>query len=422
MKIAAFKLLGFWILCIGPFIVDLQAQDCAGVSFYSNEEFLYGRFEVAMRSAAGNGVVSSFFTYNLGLNCTWPVENNEIDIEMTGNTDDVYFTTHYPNLDFYTDIYDSPFNPHESIHDYAMEWEPGIVRWFADGELVNVQDADYVDGLIHAQNIMMNLWASASVGWVGVWDPSIMPVSSEYDYVRYYEYTPGEGDYGTGNNYSFSWEDEFDFLDETRWTVETHGGFGSNYCTFRSTGLEFENGRMIFTMEEDVISELSVPVSFSVDASALDLAPEDVIYLNGTFNSWCGTCEPMTLIEGVWSVSIDLQEGDHEYLFVKNLWEETGGAPIGSECDYLDCDEYANYGFYLDVMAGPVTLETHCWGTCESCTVTSINEGHRSVHKKLLRIIDTLGREVTEHSTGLLIYQYSDGSGEKRMVSVPVVR
>ena len=178
----------FIFLLLLYFPETIQSQECVGGQIYSNEAFLYGRFEVAMRSAQGDGIVSSFFLYNLDVGCNWPDENNEIDIEMTGNSETIFFTTHYPGPWYYTDSLVPDFNPHDSIHFYAIEWEPGIVRWFVDSQLVNVQNQVFVEGLIYPMRIIMNLWASDAVGWVGQWDPSIMPVNSEYEYTRYFEY------------------------------------------------------------------------------------------------------------------------------------------------------------------------------------------------------------------------------------------
>jgi endo-1,3-1,4-beta-glycanase ExoK len=163
------SLLLLLVLC--SFLSTALAQECIGGAIYSQETYLYGRFEVRMQSVAGDGYVSSFFLYNLDDACNWPEENNEIDIEMTGNNEWIQFTTHYPSLTYHTDIFVPDFNPHAAFHDYAIEWEPGIVRWFVDGELANVQDEPYVEELIHPLEIIMNCWASEAVGWVGVWDP-----------------------------------------------------------------------------------------------------------------------------------------------------------------------------------------------------------------------------------------------------------
>ena len=94
----------------------LYAQETVtGAQVLTHENYLHGRFEVAMQSAPGNGIVSSFFLYNWDIGCNWPAENNEIDIEMTGNDEDLHFTTHYPGPWFFSDEYEVDYNPHEEM-------------------------------------------------------------------------------------------------------------------------------------------------------------------------------------------------------------------------------------------------------------------------------------------------------------------
>ena len=57
------------------------SQNYRGAEYRTRDTYLYGRFEVKFKSAAGDGIVSSFFTYN-DLNPTTPW--NEIDIEILG--------------------------------------------------------------------------------------------------------------------------------------------------------------------------------------------------------------------------------------------------------------------------------------------------------------------------------------------------
>jgi len=70
----------------------LYGQEINGGEIFTKESYLYGRFEVVMQSAEGDGIVSSFFLYNAEVNkhCRWPEENNEIDVEMTGNNQPLY--------------------------------------------------------------------------------------------------------------------------------------------------------------------------------------------------------------------------------------------------------------------------------------------------------------------------------------------
>lgn len=355
-----------------------QGQECAGAQVATREPYLYGRFETRMQSAPGNGVVSSFFQYNLDLDCNWPAENNEIDIEMTGNRDDsVQFTTHYPGPWSVTEIVPTAFNPHAGMHEYAFEWEPGVVRWFVDGTLAFTQNAAHVNNLIYPMRVLMNLWAADAPSWVGPWDPSVLPLNSSYDYVRYYAYTPGAGNAGTNDNFTLQWADDFDTFDTDRWTASEFGGFNGNYCTFVSNNVDTINGELRLSITEPLAVTNSL-THFSVDASSLNLSPSDVIFLNGEFNNWCGNCWPMSDSDGdgIWELTVSLPAGNHEYLFTKNGWSEIGGAPRGSSCDFSPCDEFANYGVSVPHEAGAIDTETYCWASCDSCAANDAdNDG-----------------------------------------------
>ena len=398
----------------------IQAQDCNGAAIQTHESYLYGRYETVMQSAAGSGIVSSFFLYNVEADCNWPAENNEIDVEMTGNNQQIYFTTHHPDPTqpwYYGEDFFLGFNPHAGFHKYTVEWEPGIVRWFVDDVLIYTQNEAATNNLQYPMAILMNLWASEAEDWVGVWDPSILPSQSMYDYVKYYSYTPGQGNAGTGNNFTLEWEDHFDFIDSARWEISDFTGFGRNYCTFRSINVEIENNKLVLKITEPEPNPELISVSFSVDVEKLDLAANDQVYLNGTFNNWCGTCAPMTKNGDIWRIDIDLPPGQHQYLFTLNGWDEVGNAPIESECDYNPCDQYANYGLLLSSGSPDLELGTVCWEECTDCISLSANtlDGSQE-NRKIIKIVDLLGREVEKTPGQVLIYFYDDGSVEKEMI------
>lgn len=403
-------------------LLPSYSQECIGGAIRTHEAYLYGRFEVAMKSAEGDGVVSSFFLYNIDLDCNWPEEVNEIDIEMTGNNETVQFTTHYPpgnpggNPWSVTNDQTYGFNPHDSIHEYAFEWEPGVVRWFIDDQLVYVQDQAFVDGLIYPMRILMNLWAADAPTWTGVWDPSIMPLQSEYEYVKFYEHTPGTGNFGTNNNFTFQWEDQFDNYDPNRWEITQFGGFGGNFCSFEASSVEFTGGKLLLKLEEPVTTNEMVPVTFSVDLSNESLLPGDNIFLNGGFNNWCGNCELMSEADDIWTVTIELPPGKHQYLFTKNFWQENGGAPQGSSCDFEPCDEWLNYGIEIPYGSAPIVLETHCWGECEACSTINLPEFLIEENRQLIRITNLLGQEVAFSENTPLLFHYDDGVVEQRLI------
>ncbi len=394
---------------------NLHSQDCTSAEIISKESFQYGRFEVAMQSAPGDGIISSFFLYNKDAGCEWPTNNNEIDIEMTGNNDLIYLTSHHPGENqtwFYGDTFEFNFSPHLSINDYAIEWEPGIVRWFVNNDLVYVQDEPAAEDLVYPMAIFMNIWATDFVDWAGVWNPSVMPQMAKYDYVKYYSYSPGEGNIGTNRNFTFEWEDHFETLDTSRWEVSDFKQLGHSYCDFRTNYASVSSGMLELKIDEAYASDIMIPVTFSVNVAGQNLSSSDKVYLNGTFNNWCGSCNLMEEDGDIWSLTLSLPPGRYEYLFTINEWEISGGAPAGSACDYLPCDEYNNYGFLLSEGENEKVLTTYCWGECSACMSTSTHDIQIQEDRKLLGIYDLMGRKAERVRNQVLIYVYSDGSIE----------
>ena len=228
-------------------------QDCLGGEIRTFESYNYGRFEVKMKPALGNGYVSSFFTYHDFWETpygSWETYINEIDIEFTGNLNNsIQFTTHHPGNWSLTHINDLNFNPFDDYHDYAFEWTPTYVKWFVNGVEVYSQTEDVVDDLVYPHKIMMNIWSAIYEDWVGEWDPSTLPVKSYYDYVKYYEYDELNGDYGTNNSFSLSWSDEFNNFNQSRWIEATHG-FNGNNCQFHPVNVLIHNGKLILYATE----------------------------------------------------------------------------------------------------------------------------------------------------------------------------
>lgn len=410
------------LLCYVPLI----AQDCVGGAIRTDETYLYGRFETRMRSAAGSGVVSSFFMYNLDGNCNWPVENNEIDIEMTGISEDIYFTTHYPGPWFHSDSYDVSFNPHLQMHDYAFEWEPGIVRWFVDGNLVNVQAQSFVADLIHPMPIIMNLWAVDAPSWAGPWDPAILPVTSAYEYVKCYAYTPGAGNYGTSNNFTHLWTDDFNAYDSDRWTISEYGTWDGNYCNFHGSSVDFVGGKMELTLQPPFTNTEFVPVTITVDMSEANIGGSYFVNISGNFNNWCGSCAIMSHQgNGIYSLTVDLPPGRNEYVFSVNNWSTSSGPPLGSYCDFEPCDTYANYGLVVPTGSGPITVDPVCYGECLDCGMVALESkitlgacynastGLMNDDLRALGLIPT-----TEPYTTLSGFNHVGGGGESIAASV----
>ncbi|MBN1844218.1 MAG: family 16 glycosylhydrolase [Sedimentisphaerales bacterium] len=158
------------------------SRSYSGAEYRTIESYRYGKFVVRMKAAPGSGVISSFFTYRDPPNDpTW----NEIDIEFLGKDTTEIHCNHWwgwwPNQD--PTIWDLPYAADQEFHEYSFEWQPHYVRWSVDGVACYVA-TENVPWL--AQKIMMNIWISSSVSWAGPFDPAVLPVRAEYDYVRYY--------------------------------------------------------------------------------------------------------------------------------------------------------------------------------------------------------------------------------------------
>ncbi len=109
-------------------------------------------------------------------------------------------------------------------------------------------------------------------------------------------------------------------------------------------------------------------VTFQVDMSQAGLQSGDVAYVNGTFNSWCGDCNPLddTDGDGVWTATLPLAPGVAEYKFTINGWTAEEELAVGSACDYNPADAFANRGF--DLVDAPLALPLVCYNSCSECT------------------------------------------------------
>ena len=110
-------------------------------------------------------------------------------------------------------------------------------------------------------------------------------------------------------------------------------------------------------------------VTFSVDMSNYPggLAESDTVYVNGSFNGWCGDCNPMSDDDGdgIWTVTLPLDDGDYQYKFTVNGWnnQEQWTADGTPDCaENADDGQYENRAF--SVAGEDLTLPTVYWGLC----------------------------------------------------------
>lgn len=223
----------------------LKAKEYKGAEYRTHDTFLYGRFEVRMKPANRVGVISSFFTYHeISSTADW----NEIDIENVGRYDDMMqLNTITGGQGNHVRNEPLSFNQYDDFHTYAFEWTPDYIAWFIDDIEVYRQTGDFVKTVNKEQKIMMNIWNPEYENWVGEWNNYSLPAFSFYDWVSYYSYTPGAGNYGTSNNFSVKWKDDFDSYDATRWGKATHTWQG-NMCDFITDNVVIQDGKLILCL------------------------------------------------------------------------------------------------------------------------------------------------------------------------------
>jgi hypothetical protein len=225
----------------------LVAKVYKGAEYRTKESYLYGRFEVSYIPAKREGVISSFFTYN-----TENPEWNEIDIEFVGRYENIIqFNTISNGQVFHIRSNFLDFDPFVDFHTYAFEWTPEYVAWFVDGEEVYRQTGEHIPTLEFPQKLMMNIWNPIYTNWVGNWNDNALPAFAYYDWISYSSYAPGEGDYGTGNNFKLEWRDELDSWNQERWEKATHT-FGGNQADFIPGNVVFNEGNMILCLTDNV--------------------------------------------------------------------------------------------------------------------------------------------------------------------------
>jgi beta-glucanase (GH16 family) len=245
------------VLIVMSLISSVFAQDkpYSGAELYSNNTFMYGRYEARMYMAAGNGLVSSMFLY---YNDSWIGKGEpwvEIDIEVLGKSPNTFqsnIISGTAESQITSEKHHNLSQPaNTTYHTFAMEWTPNYVAWFVDDVEVrraavgSTDEKNQVPNLSKEQSLRFNLWSSTDPGWVGVWDENILPVHQFINWVKVYSYTPGQGP--NGSDFTLSWVDNFDTLDESRWG-KGDWTFDKNRVTMNKNNINVKDNTLILSI------------------------------------------------------------------------------------------------------------------------------------------------------------------------------
>ncbi|WP_407444159.1 family 16 glycosylhydrolase [Fibrobacter sp.] len=242
-----------------------MAKDYSGAELYTKKTFQYGKFEARMQMAAGNGLVSSMFLYHndsyMGGNEPWV----EVDIEILGKNPNEFQSNiisgfgpgdGQPDRKQYSEILHA-LNPaaDAGYHTYCLEWTPDYISWKIDNVEVrrtkkgdrNKNGHDQVAEMVKPQGLRFNLWASEDPGWVGPWNDQILPRHQYINWVKVYDYTPGQGENGT--DFKLKWVDDFDDenLDDSKWATGDWS-FAGNRVDLSPYNVTLKDGALIISI------------------------------------------------------------------------------------------------------------------------------------------------------------------------------
>jgi beta-glucanase (GH16 family) len=161
-------------------------------------QFQYGRVEARIKVPAGQGLWPAFWMMGADIDkVQWP-QCGELDImENIGKEPDkVHGTLHgpgYSGAEGLTAAYTLPGGAHfsDDFHRFAIEWEPGVTRFYVDDKLFETQSASSLPAgkqwaFDHPFFLLLNL----AVGGYWPGDPNAetqFPATMLVDYVRVYK-------------------------------------------------------------------------------------------------------------------------------------------------------------------------------------------------------------------------------------------
>ncbi|MDA3882636.1 MAG: family 16 glycosylhydrolase [Bacteroidales bacterium] len=229
----------------------LSAKDYKGAEIYSNESYLYGKFEMRIKAAKGSGQLSTFFLYrnNSEQSSTlW----EEIDIEIFGkNTSDFQTNVIIEKVEgtkLMTEEHHSMgFDLSEDFHTFIVEWTPDSISWYVDDILIRTEK-EHALSCTHPMSIRFNHWAANISNWVGYFDTSVLPSYQYVDYIKYYSYDSTATD--TESTFNLEWTDDFSTFNSGRWS-KANWTFGENLCDLIPANAYAENDVLVLKLHDE---------------------------------------------------------------------------------------------------------------------------------------------------------------------------
>ena len=187
---------------------------------------------------------------------------------------------------------------------------------------------------------------------------------------------------GSGPSSAPGWEYKFS---ADNWNIQENL-FSGSLCTFTSSGY---TNRFIDITQDTIldpvcwescddcfIPQTAYNVTFQVDmTNALGFSVPEV---NGEFNGWCGSCWPMTDVNGdnIWEFTSIIDTSLQEFKFSADNWSTQEDLDSNLSCVLINYDPNSPNGWgyvnrYLHITSDTI-LEPVCWQDCLGCSASVI--------------------------------------------------
>lgn len=188
----------------GYLVIEAKKEDFEDREYTSGKiltqnkhDWLHGKIEVRAKLPETQGIWPAIWMLPTKNEYGWWPASGEIDImELLGHQPDtVYATIHYGNS--FEDrghntgkYYLTGSSFADDFHTYAIDWEPGIIIWFIDGEKYHQANTTTIKPFTWPFDKSFHLILNVAVGgyWPGYPDETtVFPQRMTVDYVRVYQ-------------------------------------------------------------------------------------------------------------------------------------------------------------------------------------------------------------------------------------------
>lgn len=161
----------------------LGVRNLSAASISSRSSYLYGRFEATLQATNIPGLVTGFFLHRNS-------PRQEIDVEILGSRPDrllvnVFYNPGSEGAKFDYGYRGTPavvplgFDASKAPHQFAIEWDPGEIRWFVDQKLVHRRVVWCPTPIPHLpMKLHVNTWPSRSRELAGQLALRALPASA----------------------------------------------------------------------------------------------------------------------------------------------------------------------------------------------------------------------------------------------------